>query len=143
MSTVTRDFDAERREKPTKEFVLGGETFTLRRTIRPEVMTDFEDLDPTTPAVETMKIVDRLIQAFILPEQADTWDRVRASDDPENAVGLDDLMDVTKWCIGEVTGRNPTQPSSSISPPGEAGTPSTDDSRPEGQTSGHLISVGS
>jgi hypothetical protein len=141
--SVTRDFDQERREKPVKTFQLAGETFTLRRSVRPEALIQFEDLPEDATARQSLQVIDDAVNELIVPDDHTKWSEIRAIEDEESAVGLDTLLELIKWCIGQVTGRNPTQPSSSTSPPGDPGTTSTDGSQPEELTSGRLISVGS
>lgn len=121
---VTRDFDAEARERLAKKtastFRLGGETFTIRRKVRPEAFTAYTNMDENDPdASKSLSVIDDMLLAIIVPGDQQKYIEVREynGDDEDRVVGLEDLMDVVLWCVEEVTGRPPTQPSSSSALP--------------------------
>lgn len=127
-----RDFDKERqvRNERNRQFKIGGETFTAKSGVRPEVLAAYEDIstDDTT-AVQILAVIDEIVLGLI--ENTDDaharYQTLRARD--EDPVTLEDLQEVVQWLIQEQTGRTPTrQPSPSGDGPKETETILTDDS---------------
>lgn len=111
-----KDFDSDRRQRRVeqeaaeKQFVIGGETFTMRTFVRPDVIAEWEDLSEQAGSVYTLEVVDRLVTGFIADEDGrDRWRALRERDDGD-LLDLGDLLDVCRWLITEATGR-PTTPS--------------------------------
>ncbi len=134
-----KDFDLERKTRDEegrddRTFRLGGETFVVKAAIRPEALTEYENLTGDASATDTLAIIDRLIQAFIEPgdlvdnpyideqheddgqpaqigERHLAYRQVRAVDD--NPIGLPDLEALVEWLIETQTQRPTGPPSSS------------------------------
>lgn len=110
------------------QFVLHGETFTLRRAVKPEKLVRFEEMEEAgMKASEKLAMIDEAMFDLLAPADHDKWRAIR-SDETEDAVPLGTLAEVIKWSMGAVSGRPPTQPESSSESPTQAGTQSTDDS---------------
>lgn len=136
-----KNFDEERkvREEETREereFVLGGETFYAKASVRPEIMLAFEQINKETPPSEVLAIADQLVTDMLDPEN-ESHDRYRALRQTD-AVDMATLLEICNWLIEAVTGRPTEQPAVSSPLPAtpESGTPSTDDSSSEDSTAG-------
>ena len=126
-----KNFDAERLAPVEKDrsFRIGGHDFQYRAGVRPEVLARYYDGSPTNDNVETLKIYDETVVAFLEDGYADVWRSVRELEGPE-AITLRDIRDLIDWLIEEQTAR-PTGRSSDSSSGSESrsnGTSSTDDS---------------
>jgi hypothetical protein len=114
-----KDFDSERLatdDAAKRQFRLGGETFVRVRGVRPEALLSYEELEEGTPAKEALPIIDNLIMEMIENHDGshDRWVALRERrDDP---VTIEDMQELVKWLLEEVTGRTPTQPSSPSTP---------------------------
>ena len=118
-----KDFDQKRKERASRDrsFTLGGETFTMRIGLRPEVLVPWEQLDETTAAGEVLQILDTIVLDFLEPydNQHDRWRTLRER--TEDPVTLQDLQELVEWLIAEQTNRPTGQPSGSTPsavPPG-------------------------
>lgn len=132
---MPKDFDKERSANLTPESerqcVIGGETFTIRAKVRPEVLAPYlgmiGGLASDMSEDEAITLLDTLMGNLVVPGEAEKWARVRENSDPEQALSVDDMQAVIQWAIQVATGR-PTEPSSP-SVDGSAmtgtGTPST------------------
>lgn len=124
-----KDFDAERTSLSAedREFKIRGEVFVRREEVKPEVLVGYDDLREDTGAARTLEIIDQLI-VDLIEDGGDAHGRyttLRARED--NPVTLDDLLEVSKWLMTEVTNRPTTPPSDSSegSESGRTGTSST------------------
>lgn len=125
-----KNFDEDRvaLSEADRQFQIRGEVFTRRESIRPEVVADFEDLEPKSGAHHTLQVIDAMITGFIEDEGHQRYADLRQrAGDP---VTLDDLIKVAQWLVAENAGRPTGSPSGSSAGSGGAttGTPSTDDS---------------
>lgn len=129
-----KDFDATRsRTREDRTFRLAGETFVARAKVRPEKLIAFDelaDLGDDAPISETMRLIDEVLTALIDPadDALVRYQKIRESEDPEMAVGVDDLRDVLDWLMEVITGRPTGSPSDSTSGRESTGTSSTEDS---------------
>ena len=92
-----------------RTFVVRGETFTWR-DVRPEILTAFtpevtEGKDPEDNS-GIWKQLDEQIQLFLVPEDVERWQNLRARED--NPVTIIQLNAILEWLVGEQTER-PTQ----------------------------------
>jgi hypothetical protein len=154
-----KDFDVERKTREeegrdARTFRLGGETFVVKAAIRPEALTEYENLTGDASASDTLGIIDRLILAFIEPgdlvddphigeqtpdddgtpamigERHLAYRQVRERDaDP---LGLPDLESLVEWLIETQTERPTGPPSSSGASRRATGNGSTDASSSRG-----------
>lgn len=128
-----KDFDEVRNERrktdDERTFVVGGETFRVRSSIKPEWVVPYEDLDPNTnSAADYIAVMDDLVRAIIVPDDdaAARYTAVRARE--EDALDLTTLRELIGWMIEMATGR-PTGPRADSSPTrASTGTSSTGDS---------------
>jgi hypothetical protein len=128
---TVKDFDAERHAHmltaDARTFTIGGETFTYRASVRPEVLFEIAELDTDRPTGEVFAVMDRMIVNMLEPGESgdagERWFALRQRDD--DPITIDDLNALVEWLVEAQAGR-PTQPPSSSSPSQEAnGTPST------------------
>lgn len=110
------NFDEERNERASRrrQFTIGGETFSYRAGVEPEVLADWMDVGADTPELEAVRIADKTIVAFLDPSQADLWHQIRQPGALENPITSGDLLALIRWLISEQAGR-PTEPSGSSS----------------------------
>jgi len=148
---MPKDFDDHRRKKAEatrkeREFILGGEPFTARATVRPEAFAAWDSLnmEEATPT-EILKTADDTILQMIEKKDGahDRYRAVRERDD-DDAIGLEDLTDLIQWLVEVQSGR-PTEPPSDSGPsPSETGTSSTaDSSSPEPEEEQGVSTLGS
>lgn len=141
---VARDFDADRRHWAPEDrtFLLGGEEFTARENVRPEVLALYEDrVRGDRTLGDIIAVSDECILLMI--EGGDAVDRegqpvpgsararyleLRARE--EDPIDLDTLAKITEWMF-EVYAVRPTQPAAASSNgAGNTGTSSTVSSSP-------------
>lgn len=129
------DFDEERLAKyqEDRSFKLGGETFTHRPTVRPELMAAWEDIANETSATEAVEIMDRLIYAWLDtdadPTVVERFKALRLRE--EDPIGGGDLSKLVTWLYRQSTRRPTTPPESSSDGSGSNGTTSTEISSTE------------
>jgi len=123
------DFDAERQGR-SGEFRIGGEVFSYRLGIRPEVLAESEQVTEGTGTLEVLKVIDSTIMRFLSDEDnRSRWRELRERE--EDAVTFVDLTNLLNWLTQEQTGRPPTSPEPSSPGLSGNGTVSTDVSSPE------------
>lgn len=128
------DFDVERAEgkvtdRAEREFMLGGQVFVHKVAVRPEAMTEWEDMPDDVTAADALLITDKTVLAFI-EDDGDAHARYRAvRENEDDPLTVTDIGKVLVWLIGKATGR-PTG-ARLLSTAGRAATkvatPSTDD----------------
>lgn len=127
MKNFDQDLGRTNRREADRMFQIGGETFTRKASVRPEVLTEFEDMDAGHPAADALRIIDDLIVELLEPHDnaAARWHALRERE--EDALSAEDMQSLVEWLIGEMTGRPTSKPSSSTSSPATLppGTPST------------------
>jgi hypothetical protein len=108
------DIDREARYQEDRKFKLGGEIFTHRPGIRPELMADWEGISATTSAQEAIEITDRLVIAWIDPTDDPTaverYKTLRQRE--EDPISGGDLSTLIFWLYRQST-RRPTEQSTS------------------------------
>lgn len=117
---MTKNFDEGRQERLARQrsFTIGGETFTYKASVAPEVYLDWSKMvggeygDELTE-VKSIEIFDATIVGFLEPGQEEKWQKVRAID-AEFPLTLADMKDVVRYLFEENSGR-PTGPSSDSS----------------------------
>lgn len=130
-----QDLDEAREARKNADRVvrIGGSEFTIRSSVRPEVMVEWDAVGVESDDADVIRIMDELIVNLIEDKaQAATWKSLRARE--EDAISSGDMFAFVRAAVGIVTGR-PTQPPSpstsgetSTADSSTAGTPST----PEG-----------
>lgn len=111
-----QDFDIDRQARwhADRQFKLGGEVFTHRPGVRPELMAEWEGIDASTSAVEALAITDRLIKAWIDTTDDSTavkrFEALRQRE--EDPISGGDLSTLIFWLYRQST-RRPTEPSTS------------------------------
>lgn len=124
-----RDFDQERRarEEQDRSFIIGGETFVRRASVRPEAIAEFDAIDTATKPADVLRIADDALLGMIEAEGHDRWRTLRQRE--EDAVNLGDILAVVEWLIEAQVERTPTQqPSPSTAGRGRTAAKSTDGS---------------
>ncbi len=115
-----KDFDAERvsaaqEQKPTT-FKAGGETFTVRQFVRPEMLSYFDEWT-AADAKTTIEGFDNYIMEMIEPGDLKRWKKVRAVKTAQPGkpppLSQNDLESIAFWLLGEAAGRPTTPPSRS------------------------------
>ena len=128
----TRNFDTGRSRIEPSQFTIGGETYTLRRRIRPEVLIQWDDFDATIETAEMITLIDTMMCRMLIPTDGDRWLEHRQVDDESDRVlSIGDLLELMPWIVEQVTGRPSESPSSSPELSSVDGTTSTVDSRGE------------
>lgn len=140
MSEVTRDFDAERRERYPEPvtFRMRDEVFTVIQGISPEEYgakaQPFFSMTRATPNDEALKIADEFVVAFTDgDDSAERWKKVRALRNP--AVTVREIFDLCRWIIEEQTGVPTQQPAPSPDGDGSDGELSTEPSSSDPEAS--------
>lgn len=137
-----KNFDEQRalRAQADRGFVIGGEEFLRRTSVRPEATEPWENVTIDSTQKETLAAIDETVCNLIEPgeksEAHKRWMKLRLRED--DAVSLGDMLELIQWLVAEQTQR-PTEPPSNFSDePEETGTPSTGGSSspdtPEEQT---------
>jgi hypothetical protein len=110
------NFDEKRNERMsrTRQFTIGGETFSYRPGVEPEILADWMDVGADTPEQEAIQIADRTIVAFLDAGQENRWRSLRKPGALDNPITSGDLLTLLRWLISEQGGR-PTEPSRSSS----------------------------
>lgn len=128
-----RDFDQQRRERAEfgrddRTFVLGGETFVVKASIRPEALAEYENLKADDGAGKALEVIDDLVVSFLEPaDDAEArYRHVRTVED--NPISLGDLEALVEWLVETQTKRPTGQPGSSSASPGHTGNTSTENS---------------
>lgn len=124
-----KDFDEARAERTAADrtFKLGGEVFVMKAAVRPEVMVGYESMNPDTPALEALGIIDDMVVSFLEGDTAEgRYRAIRARDD--DPISMDDLNALVEWLVAEQTGRPTTAPSASTG--GVAPTPDSSTAGP-------------
>lgn len=131
---MEKDFDIARaasRGDSDRQFKIGGELFTRRKTVRPEAVKPWEDVGPLTPHEEVLKAIDQTILNLIEPgtkgEDHKRWRELRKREEPD-ALNLGDLLELTTWIVSQQSSRPTSPPVLSSASPEPGGTSSTDDS---------------
>lgn len=114
------------RVESDRTFKLGGRTFTRKAGVKPEAMTEYEDMPLDVTAAEAVAVMDRTLLHFLVPGDHAKYREMR-DEEAENEVTVDDLADLVRWLIAESTGRPTKQPSPSSDGAGQTRepTPST------------------
>lgn len=125
---MVRNFDEERQERYSqldRTFEIGGESFEIMPSIRPEVLFEITDAERSGTMKDIVGIADDTIKAALGDEgQVARWQHVRAEADPP--ISGRDVVDVMNWVM-ETLGARPTIASApSGSPDASSGTALTD-----------------
>lgn len=131
-----KDFDLDRaiRETADRSFRLGGETFTFRPYVHPNVMIRFQESFGQGDATFLERLDEIMTKDLLDPGQESKWKKIR-SDKLDKPVSSFDLVAVYNYIIGEATGRPTVQSSDSSATPSPTGTDSTAPSRSKALTS--------
>lgn len=111
-----KNFDEARAARTAEDrtFQIGGEEFTMKASVRPEALADYERLGTDTEAEAALAVIDAMVVSFIeggkLAEAR--YRKVRARE--EDAISMEDLSSLVEWLIEEQT-RRPTSASSASS----------------------------
>lgn len=131
-----KNFDTEREERKLSEeertFVLGGETFVAKASVRPEALSQWDGITQEMSVSQILEATDATVLALIenRDDAHNRYTAIRARD--EDPIAVDDLVEVGKWLVEVQTGR-PTEPQSgsTASPPTPGTTSTVESSSPE------------
>jgi hypothetical protein len=126
---AVKDFDTDRKARsiPVEDrtFILGGETFIGRESVRPEALTKWDGITDEMAVGEVLQATDDTILALI-EDTDDGHARYLAlrqrEDDP---ISVPDLVEVGTWLVEVQTGRPTEPPTASTDSPSTPGTTST------------------
>jgi hypothetical protein len=108
------NFDEERAKRKGVEFQIGGQTFTTRAFVRPEILATWETETEDGKPTDQLEAADRLIAGFLIPSDAERWAALRANDDDTLAViSIQDLDDMIRFLVEANANRATTAPSAS------------------------------
>jgi len=115
---MAKNFDQEwegRKSVEARTFVMGGETFVLKKAVRPELFDEMEDIPDDADIAATYAVIDGQFLSMIEDgeEGEDAEKRYRALRAQEEVLGVRDLREVLDWMVEEHTGRPPTSQSDS------------------------------
>lgn len=105
----------------THAFLFGGEKFTARVHVRPDIRAEWEAGREGENSVEALAATDKMILAFLVPDDRDRYTKLRDRDD--SPVTLDDVWMLVKHLF-EVAGGRPTK----VSSPSSSGDTKEEDS---------------
>jgi hypothetical protein len=113
---MAKNFDQEwesRRAVENRTFVICGETFVLKKAIRPELFDQMQDTPEGGDIADTFAVIDDQFLSMIEDgeEGQDAAQRYRALRAQPDALGVRDLREVIDWMVEEATGRPPTSQS--------------------------------
>lgn len=116
------NLDQERRPlvaDDNRQFTILGQSFTIRKRVRPEVLGMLEHLGSTLTVDENIREIDEIVRQVLVPDDRPKWDLMRASDDDETILELSDMQKVINWAMERLTDRPLAQSTSSpvSSPP--------------------------
>lgn len=130
-----KDFDAVRTARigsdEERSFKILGEVFIAKASVKPEVLTKYENLEEAEGAQTTLEIIDELVLSMIQDgaegEEAEARYRaIRARED--DPIALADLQNIVEWLVERQTGRPTGKPGNSSAGRGRTGGRSTADS---------------
>lgn len=128
-----KDFDAEAVKviatDAERTFRVSGETFMLRKRIRPETLGAITLLGEGE-VTEQIGNLEQVMQSVLTAESLPRWRDLRASDDEDRIVDFEQMASIAGWAVGVVLGRplesassSPTQPTMSAEPSPVASSP--------------------
>lgn len=117
-----QDFDVQREERAIsdREFVMGGERFTVIPAVDMEVIANYEDKASQGTSVEFTQLMHETILAFLIPEDRERWSAMRERVRETNGITHSDASSLIRWML-ERDAQRPTAPSSSSSTGGASG----------------------
>lgn len=108
------DLDTPRKERKNsdRKVLIGGEEFLILASVRPEVLIEWEEIEPTASSEEYLRVVDELVVRLVEPTEDDPdpgarWMALRARE--KDAISLGDMLRMVRTSVGIVSGR-PTSP---------------------------------
>lgn len=130
---MPKNFDEKRAARAAfmdRDFILGGEQFTMKASVRPEALVRYESLEESDNIETTMAIIDDLIIAFLEPGSGgEAHNRYRTLRERESdPISVEDLQELVEWMMEVYSARPTVPPGDSSESPGTTGTSSTDDS---------------
>lgn len=129
-----KDFDQDWQERKSVEartFRFCGETFVMKKAVKPETLAIRDDIDENAPVSTAMAALDDLFLSMVEPD-GDAEARYRAVRELPDGLGIADMNEIIDYLVEKQTGRPPTQPSASSPSPGRTGTRSTGGSSRQG-----------
>lgn len=116
------NLDQERRPlvaDDNRQFTILGQSFTVRKRVRPEVLGMLEHLGSKLTVDENIAQIDEIVRQVLVPDDRAKWDLMRASDDEDLILELSDMQSVINWAMERLTDRPLAQSTSSpvSSPP--------------------------
>lgn len=114
-----QDFDANKPPAlPDDEraFRAGGQTFTLRKRVRPEALSAMLSLGDGEIA-QRVSAIDSVMRLVIRRDDIARWDALRADDNDDTLIDFGQLSEILTWAIGVVMNRPLENASSSSTMP--------------------------
>lgn len=110
------NLDQERRPlvaDDQRQFTILGQSFTVRKRVRPEVLGMLEHLGSALTVDQNISEIDEIVRQVLIPEDRAKWDLMRASDDDDSILELSDMQSVVNWAMERLTDRPLEQSTSS------------------------------
>ena len=130
ITTTTANLDEkreERKNRPAKSFIIGGEKFEVRKGMRPEALAEFEDAQEKATAFSAkLAVIDAFIGKQLEGDGAERWLKLREVGDDDDPLTMDDITAVVEFITEADTDRPTLPPESSSNGHGTTGTTSTD-----------------
>lgn len=130
-----KNFDKEwedRRAVEARTFQIGGETFVLKKAVKPELFDEMQDVPDGASIAQTYGIIDEQFKSMIEDGDGEAGTRYDALREKPDELGVRDLREVIDWMVEELTGRPPTSQPDSPPSRGRTATRSTGGSSSRG-----------
>lgn len=117
------DFDEARTARAPgddeRSFKLGGEVFTIRQAVRPEVLVTAVSITNESGMDHDVKALDETMHGLLEEEGRGRYTALRERE--SDPVTYFDLVDVVRWAMKVHTGRPTERPAPSLPGPGPTG----------------------
>lgn len=101
-----QNFDRPATPDEERQFQAGGQTFTIRKRVRPESLAALDGASLEGSIQENVDAIDALIQQFLVKGDRDRWVAARAQDDDDDLIiGLDEMKAISDWAIAVLSNR--------------------------------------
>lgn len=114
---MPENFDNKRRTvvDGDRSFVIIGQTFTIKRRVRPDTLGLLSAIDAATGIAESLIAIDEMIVAMLVKADQPRWTLAREfeDEDGEQMIELDDMQHIIEWAVEKLTDRPLERPESS------------------------------
>lgn len=104
---MPQNFDQDRRPvvaDADREFSILGQTFTIRKRVRPEVLGQLDKVNAEKSIDQNIGLIDKILKETLVERDRARWDELRARDD-DDAIELGDMQKIIEWAVEKLTDR--------------------------------------